>query len=1080
MRLTLVEMKPFLVILFTLNFFASGYLFSQVPVVQWQRTYGGNSGDYPRIIRATSDGGYIVAGYTEGITNGDVMGYHGNVGLNDYWIVKLDAAGNIQWQKCLGGPFFDAASDVKQTPDGGYIIAGQAASRTCDVTGNHGGTDYWIVKLAPNGDVMWEHSYGGSDNEYGYAIDLTSDGGYVVTGFTQSSNGDVTVNHGDRDVWVIKIDATGNLIWQKSIGGSGDDEGYAIRSTSDGGCITAGYVESTDADAAGNHGKRDFFLVKLDNTGNVTWKKCLGGSGRDEAWSIQTTPDGGYIAAGRTASNDGDVSGNHWGIAPFFEDYWVVKLDNTGNIQWQKCYGGDNNDEAYYVQLTPDGGYVVTGFAESNNGDLSCNASVPGTYDAWTIKLNSTGAIEWKKVMGGNYYDVGFCVQPLSDGSYILAGETCSSDVSGYHKATNGSCSDYWIVKLSAPVITPPAPVVTILPATGNACAGASNTFTASVLYGGTNPTYQWKRNGIAVGTNSPVYTASDFANNDMLVCTVTSGGGCDPVSLQSSGTMTVKLNSSFIQPQITISASNTAICSCSAITFKASVVNGGPSPLYRWQVNGANTDGNNDVYISKSLQGGDQVTCVYTDTAACVTGGSSTSNIIQMTSGGAQPASVSISASSNTICSGTPVTFTAASSNAGASPSYQWKVNGTNAGTNNNSFVSSTLVNGDVVTCSIHADPLSTCTTTTNATSNAITMVVSNKGNPSLAINASANIICAGQSVTFTATPTNAGANPSYQWMVNGSNAGANTSSFTSSTLTNGDVVNCLLTVDPLFSCANLPNATSNNIVAVVKNQPEPTATITASVAEACAGSNINFNADVQNAGSPVSYQWLINNLPANNGDNPVFNSNTLENGDQLTCMITPGSGACSLAPVQSNTIIAAIDALPVVHILPADTTIVSGKQVKLTVVGSSDINTFAWSPSDKLQDPLTLSPTTVSLTEGVTYSLVVESSKGCQATATAIVIVGRLLNMPNAFSPNGDGKNDVFRIPPNSLINLKEFSVFDRWGNKVFSTSDSSIGWDGNYKGEPANAGTYVYMINGTNYKGNIAVRGSVVLVR
>ena len=272
--------------------------FGQTPAVAWQKCLGGNNGDYAWSVEPTTDGGFIVAGYTEGQDNADIMGYHGNVGIGDIWITKTDNVGNIQWQKCLGGTFFETGASIHQTADGGYIVAGTSASVDCSITGNHGGTDYWVVKLNSKGDVVWQKLYGGSQNEYAYSLSPTVDGGYLVTGETESTNGDITVNHGQRDYWVIKIDGSGNLIWQKSLGGSGMDESYGVQATPDGGGIVAGYTESNDGDVTGNHGNRDYWVVKLDNAGNIQWQRALGGSNPELAWSVQLTTDGGYMRCG--------------------------------------------------------------------------------------------------------------------------------------------------------------------------------------------------------------------------------------------------------------------------------------------------------------------------------------------------------------------------------------------------------------------------------------------------------------------------------------------------------------------------------------------------------------------------------------------------------------------------------------------------------------------------------------------------------------------------------------------------------------------------------------------------------------
>jgi len=170
--------------------------------------------------------------------------------------------------------------------------------------------NYWIVKLDGSGNIQWQKSLGGINEENAFSIQQTADGGFIVAGFTQSNNGDVSGNHGFSDYWVVKLDGSGNIEWQKSLGGSGDENASSIRQTTDGGFIVAGFTASNDGDVSGNHGSRDYWIIKLDGSGNIQWQKSFGGSGDEDASSIRQTADGGFIVAGGTLSNDGDVSGN--------------------------------------------------------------------------------------------------------------------------------------------------------------------------------------------------------------------------------------------------------------------------------------------------------------------------------------------------------------------------------------------------------------------------------------------------------------------------------------------------------------------------------------------------------------------------------------------------------------------------------------------------------------------------------------------------------------------------------------------------------------------------------------------------
>ncbi|MFI5186287.1 MAG: hypothetical protein ACHQF0_06155, partial [Chitinophagales bacterium] len=897
------------------------FLHAQAPVIEWQKCFGSRyDADIANAVLVTSDGGFIMAGYTSGIDDGDVLGYHGAQGFGDIWIVKTDSKGTLQWQKCLGGDYFETGASILQTSDGGYILAGTEASVGCNFPDNHGSSaDFWVVKLTAVGDIEWQKAYGGSNTDGAYSIDFASDGGYIVAGFAQSTDDDVTQNHGNRDYWIIKIDAAGNLKWQKSLGGSGDDEIWSMKATPDGGCVATGFTQSSDGNITGYHGNTDEWVVKLDKDGNLQWQRALGGSSYDEGWSIQLTSDGGYIVAGVSGSNDGDVSGNHASLGAF-RDFWVVKLSNAGNIQWQKCYGGSLNETAYFILPTSDGGYLVTGQAESSDGDLNCNL---GFTDEWIIKIDNAGNLQWQKNMGGSLYDEAYCIRPLSDGGYIVAGGVGSPDVKGYHDITGPkTVGDFWLVKLSAPVVAAPNPVVSIDPVSANICAGTSATLIANALYAGTNPVYHWTRNGVAVGADSSTYTASDFANNDVVACTITSGGGCNTLPIQASDAVTIKLKTGIINTQISIAADNTVVCSCNAITFKATTKNTGASPVYIWKVNGHYSGNNSPVFTTKTLVAGDVVTCTYMDKTDCILGGAAVSNSITLKQGITVPPTVIVTYRDNNFCAGDTAKFVAIYTDAGDAPIFQWKINGLNVGPNKDTFTTTSLRDGDLIRCDITTDPLFACAGTSTSSSNLVVVNVYPLQTPLITIAATSNVICAGGLASFNVSDVHAGNNPSYQWQVNGINAGANSNIFSISSLKNGDVVSCLASVDPQWPCPASRNVMSNSVVMTINKGTPPSILISASDSDVCYGTPITFTAAVQNAGASPNYEWKINNVDAGNSTS-MFTGSKLSNGDELSCVVVPDNTSCSTSPVSSNIINVRINYPPSVNISPADTII-------------------------------------------------------------------------------------------------------------------------------------------------------------
>ncbi len=273
----------------------------------------------------------------------------------------------------------------------------------------------------------------------------TTDGGYIVAGFTTSNDSDITFNHGGEDVWIIKLNASGTLAWQKTYGGTADEMATAIQQTTDGGYIVGGLSNSTDGDVTGNHGGDDYWVLKLNDTGAIQWENSYGGSNDeddgDEAYpgTIEQTIDGGYVLTGTTNSTDGDVTGYHGGT---LYDFWVVKLSPTGSIVWEKCLGGTQDDDGYFVQQTADTGYIVSGTSNSLDGDITHNL---GTYDYWIVKLSSSGNLVWQKNYGGSHDEYAYCIHPTSDSEYIVCGFSKSNDseVSGNHGDYDG-----WVLKL--------------------------------------------------------------------------------------------------------------------------------------------------------------------------------------------------------------------------------------------------------------------------------------------------------------------------------------------------------------------------------------------------------------------------------------------------------------------------------------------------------------------------------------------------------------------------------------------------------------------------------------------------------
>jgi hypothetical protein len=344
--------------------------------VEWKKTYGGTLSDEPFSIQQTEDEGYIIAGWVDSY-NGDVTGHHGDT---DAWLLKLTKTGDVQWQRCLGGSGWDEAWSARQTIDGGYIMAGRSNSTDGDVTSNHGGLDYWVVKLNEDGIIEWEKSFGGSKEDNGYSVKQALDGGYIVAGEAKSFDGDVTDHWGDMDYWIIKLSPDGTLEWSKSFGGTALDRCNNVYACSDGGCIVVGQISSIDGDIEVRYGGYDICAVKLSSTGEIEWQKTLGSSDHDWGRAVQQTTDGGYVVAGRVGLHDIDVV-----APPGTASMWVVKLSPEGQIQWQKPMGGSMGEIANAIDQTTDGGYVAAGMTFSKDGDVTGHHE---QSDFWIVKLS--------------------------------------------------------------------------------------------------------------------------------------------------------------------------------------------------------------------------------------------------------------------------------------------------------------------------------------------------------------------------------------------------------------------------------------------------------------------------------------------------------------------------------------------------------------------------------------------------------------------------------------------------------------------------------------------------------------------
>ncbi|PSR54000.1 hypothetical protein AHMF7605_10950 [Adhaeribacter arboris] len=419
--------------------------------IKWDKAYGGSNNDVLQFQQQTSDGGYILGGTSSSPANGNKS--TDSKGQEDYWIVKVDAAGNQQWDRTFGGSSQDFFQYLQPTNDGGYILGGYSNS---PVGGDKSvvasaGFDYWIIKIDGSGKKQWDKSFGGIYDDFLVSVQQTSDKGYILGGTSGSpASGRFGMNKligskGEKDYWIIKLDATGKKEWDKTIGGSSFDFLRTIKQTHDDGYLLGGYSYSSSSvnKTGSNKGFADYWIVKINSRGLIVWNKTIGGSSEDVLQSLELTKDGGFILGGTSSS---PVSGDKTQACKGETDYWLVKMNNLGDIVWDKTIGGNNKDNLRSVKQTSDGGFILGGYSKSGvsgNKTESSNKDI----DFWVVKLSNSGTITWDKTIGGSKEDGLQSVQQINNGQYILGGYS-QSLVTEDRTAPSKGNYDFWLVSI--------------------------------------------------------------------------------------------------------------------------------------------------------------------------------------------------------------------------------------------------------------------------------------------------------------------------------------------------------------------------------------------------------------------------------------------------------------------------------------------------------------------------------------------------------------------------------------------------------------------------------------------------------
>jgi len=784
-----------------------------------------------------------------------------SAGDGDAFVTKLDVSGNFVWAKGFGGSngFSDQGESIYFDTAGNVYIAGSFGG-TADLDPGPGTLNYtvngdwnaFLSKLDVAGNLVWAKQI---ETKVAISSALDAAGNFYITGHWAGAidfdPGPAVLNLpwvADYDVYVSKISNSGDLLWAKVIGSAGNEGGKSIAVDGVGGVSVLGYFSGTmDFDPGpgvynATVPDQRVFTLKLvpcsqpatDNItscGPYTWINgveytssnntathllpgaAVGGCDslitlnliiadtQDPVPTLSTLADvtgvcsvSSLTSPTATDNCSATVTVTHNATLPItaFGTNVVTWTYDDGNgntsTQTQNVIITDNTAPVPTIVSLPDvTGVCSVGSLTAPTGTDNCGGTVTVTHNAsLPITAIGTTVVTWT-------YDDG-------------------------HGNTTTQTQNV--------VISNPAPGISIVSNVGNSiCAGSSVLFTATATDAGSSPAYQWQVNGSNVGTNSATYNATALNNGDVVTCVVTSNLSCNNGTTDTSNGITMTVTPTIATAVSIVSSAGTSICAGTSVTFTATPTNGG-MPTYQWFVGSTPVGTNSATYTTTSLSNGQTVSCQMTSSLTCPLPAVAVSNAFTMTVNPTAAPTVSITSNPTaaTICSGINVTYTANITNGGTTPSYQWKLNGNNVGTNANTYSNNTLASGDAVTCVLSTN--NSCATVQTVTSNSISKTVNPSVTPTITITSNpAMPVCAHDEVTFTATITNGGTNPDYQWKKNNQNYGIGNSTYSTTLWSNGDEFKCVLTSNAV--CAS-PAVVTSNIIAT--NEIEDVAEVTVS----------------------------------------------------------------------------------------------------------------------------------------------------------------------------------------------------------------------------------------------------------
>ena len=359
---------------------------------------------------------------------------------------EITITGELDFSQTVGGSKNDVLKSIIKTDDGGYAILGFTQSNDGDIGMKEvENFDFWILKYDVNNNLIWQQTFGGSKDDRGADLINTSDGGFALLGYSNSSANNLASNAGSQDFWVLKLSPEGEINWQKTFGFSGRDYGTALLETKDGGFLITGVLDVSASNGQGiaknkmvTHAEGDFWALKIDAAGILEWSNYYGGSFTDTPLGVVATADNGFIVAGSSDSNDVDITNNKGSY-----DFWVIKISSDGTLVWDKSFGGSEIDEARAICSTHDGNFMVVGDTRSSDSDITINN---GGADVWILKISSEGNLIWEQTIGGASFDVARSISMTQDHGFVIAGSSRSSD----YGFTNQGQNDALVLKIDA------------------------------------------------------------------------------------------------------------------------------------------------------------------------------------------------------------------------------------------------------------------------------------------------------------------------------------------------------------------------------------------------------------------------------------------------------------------------------------------------------------------------------------------------------------------------------------------------------------------------------------------------------